>query len=102
MFYHRSIPFAGADPLRVIPGNIIGAGIGGALSMLFGITLQAPHGGIFVIPIAINRPLLYIACVLAGAIVECLIVGLTKKTISSTDKKKPIEEKTDNEVASIF
>ncbi|WP_195701479.1 PTS fructose transporter subunit IIABC [Companilactobacillus futsaii] len=96
------IPFAGADPLRVIPGNIIGAGIGGALSMLFGITLQAPHGGIFVIPIAINRPLLYIACVLAGAIVECLIVGLTKKTISSTDKKKPIEEKTDNEVASIF
>lgn len=96
------IPFAGADPLRVIPGNIIGAGVGGALSMLFGITLQAPHGGIFVIPIAINHPLLYILCIIAGAIVECLIVGLTKKTISVTDEKtvKPVDK--ENEVASIF
>lgn len=98
------IPFAGADPLRVIPGNIIGAGVGGALSMLFGITLQAPHGGIFVIPIAINHPLLYILCILAGAIVECLIVGLTKKTISATDEKtvKAVEKENENEVASIF
>lgn len=96
------IPFAGADPLRVIPGNIIGAGVGGALSMLFCITLQAPHGGIFVIPIAINHPLLYIFCILAGAIVECLIVGLSKKTISETDEKPVKSEKSENEVASIF
>lgn len=98
------IPFAGADPLRVIPGNIIGAGVGGALSMLFGITLQAPHGGIFVIPIAINHPLLYVLCILAGAIVECLIVGLTKKTVTVDDMTKA--ENTDqtekSEVASIF
>lgn len=91
------IPFAGADPLRVIPANIIGAGVGGALSMAFGITLSAPHGGIFVIPIAINKPLLYIGCILAGAIVECLIVGLTKKSVVANAVK---EEKA--EVVSIF
>ena len=75
------IPFAAADPIRVIPANIIGAAIGGALSMAFGIELTAPHGGIFVIPIAINRPFLYVACVLAGSVVTMLIVGLTKKSI---------------------
>ncbi|MFD1318096.1 PTS fructose transporter subunit IIABC [Loigolactobacillus zhaoyuanensis] len=91
------IPFAGADPLRVIPGNIIGAGVGGALSMAFGITLSAPHGGIFVIPIAINKPLLYVGCILAGAVVECLIVGLTKKTIVAGEVKD-----TKADVVSIF
>ncbi|MBO0409511.1 PTS sugar transporter subunit IIA [Enterococcus hulanensis] len=75
------IPFAAADPIRVIPANIIGAAVGGALSMAFGIELTAPHGGIFVIPIAINRPFLYVACVLAGSVVTMLIVGLTKKSI---------------------
>lgn len=75
------IPFAAADPIRVIPANIIGAAVGGALSMAFGIELTAPHGGIFVIPIAINRPIIYIACILAGSVVTMLIVGLTKKSI---------------------
>lgn len=75
------IPFAAADPIRVIPANIIGAAVGGALSMAFGIELTAPHGGIFVIPIAINRPFLYVACVLAGSVVTMLIVGVTKKSI---------------------
>lgn len=81
------IPFAGADPLRVIPANIVGAGVGGALSMAFGITLSAPHGGIFVIPIAINKPLLYLGCIFAGAAVECLIVGLTKKSVATDEVK---------------
>ena len=80
------IPFAAADPIRVIPANIIGAAVGGALSMAFGIELTAPHGGIFVIPIAINRPFLYIACVLAGSAVTMLIVGLTKKSIVPNKK----------------
>ncbi|MGX7205897.1 PTS fructose transporter subunit IIABC [Enterococcus pingfangensis] len=80
------IPFAAADPIRVIPANIIGAAVGGALSMAFGIELTAPHGGIFVIPIAINRPFLYIACVLAGSVVTMLIVGLTKKSIVPNKK----------------
>ncbi|MGO3116449.1 PTS fructose transporter subunit IIABC [Enterococcus pseudoavium] len=75
------IPFAAADPIRVIPANIIGAAVGGALSMAFGIELTAPHGGIFVIPIAVNRPILYVACILAGSVVTMLIVGLTKKSI---------------------
>lgn len=75
------IPFAAADPIRVIPANIIGAAVGGALSMAFGIELTAPHGGIFVIPIAINHPIIYVGCVLAGSVVTALIVGLTKKAI---------------------
>ncbi|MFD1672341.1 fructose-specific PTS transporter subunit EIIC [Agrilactobacillus yilanensis] len=94
------IPFAGADPLRVIPANIIGAGVGGALSMAFGITLSAPHGGIFVIPIAINHPLLFVACILIGAMVECLIVGLTKKAITTEEAVNQPAKK--SEVASIF
>lgn len=77
------IPFAAADPLRVIPANIIGAAVGGALSMAFGIQLTAPHGGIFVIPIAVNKPILYIGCILAGSIVTALIVGVTKKAVVS-------------------
>lgn len=88
------IPFAGADPLRVIPANIIGAGVGGGLSMLLGIQLTAPHGGIFVIPIAVNQPLMYIGCLLAGSLVTCLIVGLWKKPISMG--KSPAVEETEN------
>lgn len=73
------IPFAAVDPLRIIPANIIGAAVGGGLSMAFGIELMAPHGGVFVIPIAVNHPVIYIGCILAGSIVSALIVGLTKK-----------------------
>lgn len=80
------IPFAAADPLRVIPANIIGAAVGGGLSMAFGIELTAPHGGLFVIPIAVNRPLIYIGCILAGSIVSALIVGLSKKSISEKNE----------------
>ncbi|MBP3041200.1 PTS sugar transporter subunit IIA [Bacillaceae bacterium Marseille-Q3522] len=75
------IPFAATDPLKVIPANIVGAAVGGGLSMMLGIELTAPHGGIFVIPIAINHPLLYIICILAGSVVTALIVGFTKKSI---------------------
>lgn len=94
------IPFAAADPIRVIPANIIGAAVGGALSMAFGIELTAPHGGIFVIPIAINRPFLYVACVLAGSAVTMLIVGLTKKSIvPSNETNGGIENVSDVEGA---
>lgn len=77
------IPFAAADPLRVIPANIIGAAVGGGLSMALGIELTAPHGGLFVIPIAVNHPLLYIGCILAGSMVMALIVGLSKKPLTA-------------------
>lgn len=81
------IPFAAADPLRVIPANIIGASIGGALSMALGITLSAPHGGLFVIPIAVNKPIIYIGCILVGSIVSALIIGFTKKPIENNLEK---------------
>ncbi len=61
-----AIPFAAQDPLRVIPSCIIGSAIAGGLSMAFGCTLRAPHGGIFVLP-TIGSPLMYLAAVVVGA-----------------------------------
>lgn len=81
-----AIPFAAADPLRIIPANIIGAAVGGALCMAMDISLQAPHGGIFVIPIACNKPLLYIGCILLGSFITCLMIGLMKKPLSEKER----------------
>lgn len=83
-----AIPFVAADPLRTIPANIIGGAVGGALSMMLGITLQAPHGGIFVIPVACNKPLLYIGCILVGTVITALILGFTKRTLSESEMNK--------------
>jgi len=77
-----AIPFAAADPFRVIPSIMVGSAVTGALSMLFHIELRAPHGGIFVIPIAISNPLLYIVAILIGMVVTALMIGLLKKKIS--------------------
>lgn len=73
-----AIPFAAQDPLRVIPACGIGAAAAGGLSMAFGCTLRAPHGGIFVLP-TIGNPLMYLAAVIGGAVAGCLILGLLKK-----------------------
>src|SRR5699024_3474697 len=81
-----AIPFAAADPLRVIPANIVGGAIGGAASMIMDISLKAPHGGIFVIPIASNKPLIYILSILVGSVITCLIIGLLKKPLSETER----------------
>ncbi|MFG2139536.1 fructose-specific PTS transporter subunit EIIC [Streptomyces sp. NPDC048650] len=71
-----AIPFAAADPLRVIPSAMAGGAVTGALSMAFGCTLRAPHGGIFVVPL-IGRPLLYLVAVAAGtAVSAALVIGL--------------------------
>lgn len=78
-----AIPFAAADPLRMIPANIIGSCIGGAICMSLDITLMAPHGGIFVIPFACSTPVAYIACILAGTVITTLIIGITKPTIKN-------------------
>ncbi|MEK4566838.1 fructose-specific PTS transporter subunit EIIC [Alkalihalobacillus sp. FSL R5-0424] len=83
-----AIPFAAADPLRIIPANIVGAAIGGAACMALDISLKAPHGGIFVIPIASNHPLLYIGCILLGSVVTCLMIGFLKKPLSEKDRQK--------------
>lgn len=78
-----AIPFAAADPLRMIPANIIGSCIGGAICMSLDITLMAPHGGIFVIPFACSAPVAYIACILVGTVITALIIGITKPTLKS-------------------
>lgn len=82
-----AIPFAAADPLRMIPANIIGSCIGGAICMSLDITLMAPHGGIFVIPFACSAPVAYIACILIGTVVTALIIGVTKPTIRSENSE---------------
>ncbi|ANB60617.1 PTS fructose transporter subunit IIABC [Anoxybacteroides amylolyticum] len=76
-----AIPFAAADPVRVIPSIIVGSAIAGALTMLFGIGLPAPHGGIFVIPIVKGNPWLYVLAILIGSIVTALMVGFWKKEV---------------------
>lgn len=72
-----AIPFAAADPLRVIPASMAGGAVTGALSMAFGCTLRAPHGGIFVVPL-IGSPFLYLIAVAAGVGVAAALVVVLK------------------------
>ncbi|MFF3933453.1 PTS fructose transporter subunit IIABC [Streptomyces hirsutus] len=72
-----AIPFAAADPLRVIPASMVGGAVTGALSMAFGATLRAPHGGIFVVPL-IGNPLLYLVAIAAGVCVTAALVIILK------------------------
>lgn len=76
-----AIPFAAADPMRVIPACVIGAGLAGGLSMLFKVQLPAPHGGLFVLPVMTN-PMMYLVAVIAGSVVTALLLGMLKKTIT--------------------
>ena len=73
-----AIPFAAADPLRVIPASMVGGAVTGALTMAFGVTSQAPHGGIFVF-FAIGNVLMFIVSILAGTVVTALIVVALKR-----------------------
>lgn len=77
-----AIPFAAADPLKVIPACVIGSATAGALSMFFGCGLQAPHGGIFVTPIVTN-PLMYLAAIAIGAVVGMIVLSVLKKKIEA-------------------
>ncbi len=72
-----AIPFAAADPLRVIPSVMAGGAVTGALSMAFGATLRAPHGGVFVVPL-IGEPFLYLLAIAAGTLVATALVVLLK------------------------
>lgn len=76
-----AIPFAAADPLRVLPACIIGSAAAGGLSMFFGCALRAPHGGIFVLPV-MTHPLGFLAAVLIGAVIGMLLLGLFKKNLT--------------------
>ena len=75
-----AIPFAAADPVRVIPSCIIGSGLAGLLSMLFKCTLMAPHGGVFVFPV-VGNALLYLLSLVAGTVVAALLLGILKKKV---------------------
>ncbi len=75
-----AIPYAAADPLRVIPSCIVGSAVGGALSMAFNCTLMAPHGGIFVFPVVGNWPL-YLVALAVGTVVGAVMMGLIKKPV---------------------
>ena len=77
-----AIPFAAADPLRVIPSLVVGSATAGALSMAFDCTLRAPHGGIFVVP-TIGNPLMYLAAIAIGAVISCLIMSVLKKPVKA-------------------
>ena len=76
-----AIPFAAADPLRVIPSCVIGSATAGGLSMFFDCTLRAPHGGIFVVP-TIGNPLLYLVAIFAGAVLSAICLGIVKKKVA--------------------
>ena len=75
-----AIPFAASDPLRVIPSCIIGSAVAGALSMAFGCTLMAPHGGIFVFPV-VEHALMYLVALVVGTAVSALLLGVLKKKV---------------------
>ncbi|MBU3203866.1 PTS fructose transporter subunit IIABC [Clostridium algidicarnis] len=75
-----AIPFAAADPLRVIPACVIGSATAGALSMAFGCTLRAPHGGIFVLPV-ISNPLGYFIALVVGSVIGMIVMAMLKKKV---------------------
>ena len=75
-----AIPFAAADPLRVIPSCVVGSAVAGGLSMLFGCTLPAPHGGIFVFPVIHNWPM-YLLSLAIGSVISMALLAVLKKPI---------------------
>ncbi|MDK2808842.1 MAG: fructose system or component, partial [Clostridiales bacterium] len=75
-----AIPFAAADPLRVLPSLIVGSAVAGGLSMAFNCTLMAPHGGIFVFPV-VGNAVMYLVALVIGTIVGALMLGLLKRNV---------------------
>lgn len=75
-----AIPFAAADPLHVIPACMIGSAVAGAMSMFFGCTLMAPHGGIFVFPV-VGNGLMYFVALVVGTVLSAFLLGLFKKKV---------------------
>ena len=76
-----AIPFAASDPLHVLPACVVGSAVAGGLSMAFGCTLMAPHGGIFVVP-TIGNPLMYLVALVIGSFIARGLLGLLKKKVS--------------------
>ena len=76
-----AIPFAASDPLHVLPSCIIGSAIAGGMSMLFGCTLMAPHGGIFVFPV-VGNAVMYLVSLVVGTVISAVLLGLLKKKVA--------------------
>ena len=76
-----AIPYAAADPLHVLPACIAGSAVAGAISMFFGCTLMAPHGGIFVFPV-VGNALMYLFALVVGTAVSTVLLGLLKKKVA--------------------
>ena len=76
-----AIPFAAADPFRVIPSCIVGSAVAGGLSMAFNCTLRAPHGGIFVVGV-VGNPLLYLVALAAGSVAGMIMLAILKKPVN--------------------
>ncbi len=85
-----AIPYAAADPLRVIPSVVAGSAVGGAASMALGVTMPAPHGGVFVFLLS-DQPLAFVGCILLGTLVTATIATLLKddfeETVGSADTR---------------
>ena len=75
-----AIPYAAADPLHVLPACIAGSAAAGALSMAFGCTLMAPHGGIFVFPV-VGNAIMYLVALAVGTVISAVLLGVLKKKI---------------------
>jgi PTS system fructose-specific IIC component len=95
-----AIPYAAADPLRVIPAVVAGSAVGGAASMALSVTMPAPHGGIFVIPLS-NKPFMFLACIILGSFVTAAVALVLKPdfedrvdagTESSTTNASPSDD----------
>ena len=76
-----AIPYAAADPLHVLPSCIAGSAVAGGISMFFGCTLMAPHGGIFVFPV-VGNALMYLVALVVGTAVSAVLLGLLKKKVA--------------------
>ena len=89
-----AIPFAAEDPIRVIPSCIAGSAIAGGLSMLFGCTLRAPHGGIFVlaIPNAVGNAGLYIVAIAVGTLITGLLAAQLKRRSPTVEAEEAVQE----------
>jgi fructose PTS system EIIBC or EIIC component len=77
-----AIPYAAADPLRVIPSAVAGAAVAGGLTMMFDISLRAPHGGLFVVPLVEGNWLMYLLAIVIGSIVTAIMLGILKKPVA--------------------
>lgn len=86
-----AIPYAAADPFRVIPACVVGSGVAGALSMAFKCTLMAPHGGIFVVPVMGNK-FMYLLALVIGTAVSTVLLGILKKNRRIRKEKNGMRE----------